>query len=192
MELLIPIGIGVGLASVAGLRAYLPVAIVGLFAGLGLFELPASFGFLDNNVVVVALFALALVEGVLDKIPALGKAVDVVQIPVRVVAGAVLFSVALGAGLDAGAVPDLAAGGAIAGLVAGLKAVVRPPANVPTAGVSARFLSGFEDAVALVGGVLAALVPLLPLLLVAFLLYFFYRVRKRRGRKYGGLRILGD
>jgi hypothetical protein len=28
--------------------------------------------------------------------------------------------------------------------------------------------------------------------LVAFLLYFYYRVRRRRGRKYGGLRILGD
>jgi hypothetical protein len=27
---------------------------------------------------------------------------------------------------------------------------------------------------------------------VAFMLFFYYRVRKRRGRKYGGLRILGD
>jgi hypothetical protein len=27
---------------------------------------------------------------------------------------------------------------------------------------------------------------------VAFLLYFYFRVRRRRGRKYGGLRILGD
>ena len=42
------------------------------------------------------------------------------------------------------------------------------------------------------GGILAVLVPLVPLLLVAFLLFFFYRVRKRRGRKFGGLRILGD
>jgi hypothetical protein len=25
-----------------------------------------------------------------------------------------------------------------------------------------------------------------------FMLFFFYRVRRRRGRKYGGLRILGD
>jgi hypothetical protein len=29
-------------------------------------------------------------------------------------------------------------------------------------------------------------------LLVAFLLFFYYRVRRRRGRKFGGLRILGD
>jgi len=35
-------------------------------------------------------------------------------------------------------------------------------------------------------------VAFVPLVLVAFVLFFFYRVRKRRGRKYEGLRILGD
>ncbi len=192
METLLATGTGAGLSSVAGLRAYLPLALVGLFARIGFFDLPGPFGFLDNWVVVVTLLALALVEGVLDKIPALDTAVDVVQTPVRIVAGAVLFSAALEAGLDPGAIPELAAGGGIAGVVSGLKAFLRPPANVSTAGVSAPFLSGFEDVVALVGGVIAILVPLVSLLLVAFLLFVFYRIRKRRGRKYGGLRILGD
>ena len=59
-------------------------------------------------------------------------------------------------------------------------------------GLSAPFLSTFEDVVAVLGSILAVLVPLVPLLLVTFLLFFFYRVSKRRGRKYGGLRILGD
>lgn len=186
------IGTGAGLSSVAGVRAYLPLALVGLFGRLGLFDLPAPFGFLDNWVVVGALLVLALVEGVLDKIPALDTAVDVVQTPVRVVAGAILFSAALEAGLDPAAIPELAAGGGIAGAVAVLKALLRPPANVTTAGVSAPFLSAFEDVVAVVGTVIAVLVPLVSIFLVAFLLYFFYRIRKRRGRKYGGLRILGD
>ncbi|HZY64358.1 MAG: DUF4126 domain-containing protein [Actinomycetota bacterium] len=192
METLLAAGTGAGLSSVAGLRAYLPLALVGLFARIGLFDLPAPFDFLDNWVVVVTLLILALVEGVLDKIPALDTAVDVVQTPVRIVAGAVLFSAALEAGLDPAAIPELAAGGGIAGVVAVLKAVLRPPANVSTAGVSAPFLSGVEDVVALVGGIIAILVPLISLLLVAFLLFVFYRIRKRRGRKYGGLRILGD
>jgi hypothetical protein len=38
----------------------------------------------------------------------------------------------------------------------------------------------------------AVLVPVVALFLVAFLLFFYYRVRRRRGKKYGGLRILGD
>jgi uncharacterized protein DUF4126 len=116
----------------------------------------------------------------------------VVQTPIRIVAGALLFSAALEAGLNVEAIPELVVGGGIAGAVAVLKAVLRPPANAASAGVSAPFLSTFEDVVAVVGGILAVLVPLVPLLLVAFLLFFFYRVRRRRGRKYGGLRILGD
>ena len=192
MEVYIVLGIGISLAAVAGVRAYLPLALVGLFARLGLFDLPVPFGLLDDWLVIGVLLALALVEGVLDKVPSLDTAVDVVQTPVRIVAGAILFSAALEAGLDAGAIPELAAGGVIAGVVSVFKAWLRPPSNVSTAGVSAPFLSGSEDAVALVGGVVAVLVPLVSLLLVAFLLYFFYRIRKRRGKKYGGLRILGD
>jgi hypothetical protein len=103
-----------------------------------------------------------------------------------------LFTAALGFGLDAGSLPWLAAGGVIAALVAVLKVVLRPSAKAASAGVSPAFLSFFEDVVALVGGALGFFVPLVPLVLVAFLLYFYYRVRRRRGRKYGGLRILGD
>ncbi len=192
MEVYLALGIGIGLAAVAGLRAYLPLALVGLFARLGTFDLPASFGLLDDWSVVGVLLALALVEGVLDKIPALDTILDVVQTPVRIVAGAVLFSAALEAGLDVGAIPALVTGGVIAGAVSIFKALLRPPAKAPSAGVSDSFLSGSEDAVALVGGAVAVLVPLVSLLFVAFLLYVFYRIRKRRGRKYGGLRILGD
>jgi uncharacterized membrane protein len=192
MENLLAVGSGVGLSSVAGVRAYLPLALVGIFARLGLFELPETFDLLSNWLVIAALLVLAVVESVLDKIPALDTVLDVVQTPIRIVAGALLFSAALEAGLGVEAIPELAAGGGIAGTVAVLKAVLRPPANAASAGVSAPFLSTFEDVVAVVGGILAVLVPLVPLLLVAFLLFFFYRVRRRRGRKYGGLRILGD
>ena len=176
----------------AGVRAYLPLALAGIFTRLGLFELPAPFDLLSNWLVITVMLALAFIESGLDKLPALDSVLDIVQTPVRIVAGALLFSAALEAGLDVGAIPELAAGGGIAGAVAVSKALLRPPANAASAGVSAPFLSAFEDVVAVVGGVLAVLVPLVPLVLVGFLLFFFYRVRKRRGRKFGGLRILGD
>ena len=192
METLLAAGTGVGLSSIAGVRAYLPLVLVGLFARLGFFTLPASFGFIDNWAVIGAFLALALAETGLDKIPALDSILDIVQTPLRIVSGAVLFAVALQEGIDVGAIPELATGGVLAGVVAGLKAFLRPPANVASAGVSAPFLSTFEDVVALVGGVIAVLVPLVPIALVAFLLYFFFRIRRRRGKKFGGLRILGD
>jgi hypothetical protein len=122
----------------------------------------------------------------------LDRAFNYAMVPVRVFAGAMLFTAALGFDLDAGSLPWLAAGGMIAALVAVLKVVLRPSAKTLSAGVSPAFLSFFEDVVALVGGALGFFVPLVPLALVAFLLYFYHRVRRRRGRKYGGLRILGD
>ncbi len=196
METLLAAGTGVGLSSVAGVRAYLPLALVGLFARLGLFDLPTPFDLLSGWFVIGALLVLALVETSLDKVPALDTVLDVVQTPLRIVAGAVLFAAAFQAGVPpdgfAELVPEAVAGGGIAAVVAVLKIILRPSANVASAGVSAPFLSIFEDVVAVVGGVLAVLVPLVPLLFVAFLLFFFYRVRKRRGRKFGGLRILGD
>ena len=192
METLFMVGIGVGLSSVAGIRAYLPLALVGLFARLGLFTLSAPFDLLDDWLVVGALLVLALLESGLDKLPALDPVLDIVQTPLRIVAGAVLFAVALRAGLDVAGIPELAAGAGIAGLVAVLKVVLRPSAGVSAAGVSTAFLSFFEDVVAGVGSVVAVLMPFLPLTFVGFLLFFFFRVRRRRGRKYGGLRILGD
>jgi hypothetical protein len=192
METLFAVGMGIGLSSVAGVRAFLPLVLVGLFARLGLFELPAPFGFLDDWPVIGVFAVLALLESGLDKIPALDSVLDYVQTPLRIVAGAVLFAAALQEGIDVEAIPELAAGGVIAGLVSVLKAILRPSANAASAGVSASFLSLVEDAVALLGGVIAVFMPFAPLALVAFLLFFFFRVSRRRGRKYGGLRILGD
>jgi hypothetical protein len=192
MEFLLAAGTGIGLSSIAGVRAYLPLALAGIFAKIGFFDYPQPFGFLESWVVIGVLFALAVVESGLDKVPALDSMLDIVQTPIRIVAGAVLFSAALEAGLDVQAIPELAAGGGIAGVVAVLKSLLRPSANVSTAGVSAPFLSVTEDAVAVVGGVVAVLVPLVPLVLVGFLLFFFYRIKRRRQRKFGGLRILGD
>lgn len=190
MEILLLVGIGVGLASVAGLRAFLPLALAGLFALPGLFELPASLSFLADPVVVVALFVLAVVEGALDKASSLQFASDVVMTPLRIASGAVLFAAATGAGLGTAAVPELVAGGVIAGVVALSRIFLRPASG--GSGVSPAFLSATEDIAVIVGGVLAVFVAFLPLALVAFVLFFFYRVRKRRGRKYEGLRILGD
>ncbi|MGH3089009.1 MAG: DUF4126 domain-containing protein [Rubrobacteraceae bacterium] len=186
------IGIGVGLASVAGLRAFLPLAVAGLFALFGLFEIALPFGLIADPVVLAALFVLALVEGGLDKVSSIQRGVNLAMIPLRVISGAILFAAATGAGLYASAAPELVAGGVIAGVVAVLKVMLRPSGSASSAGVSQNSLSGFEDLVSFVGGAVAVFVPFLTAVFAAFVLFFFYRVKKRRGRKYEGLRILGD
>jgi uncharacterized protein DUF4126 len=186
------IGIGVGLASVAGVRAFLPLALAALFAALGIFGLTLPFvgdgwwpGF-------GGLAALSVLEAVLDKVGSLERVFGMVMVPVRALSGGILFAAGSGFEVGAGSVPWIVAGAVIAGVVAVLKVLLRPPAAGGSSGVSTSFLSFIEDLVGLIGGAIAFFIPLLPVLLVAFLLFFFSRIRKRRGRKFGGLRILGD
>lgn len=192
MEILLSVGIGVGLASVAGLRAFLPLAIAGLFGVLGVFEIALPFALVTDPVVLAALFALAAAEISLDKFASLHRGVNIAMLPLRAASGSILFASAMSSGPEPSTTPWLVAGGVLAGAVALSKLVLRPVSNVSAAGVSPAFLSAVEDMAALVGGVVGVFAPYLPLALVAFVLFFFYRVRKRRGRKYEGLRILGD
>jgi hypothetical protein len=193
VESLLLAGLGVGLASVAGVRAFVPLALFSLFARLGFIVEPDILGLQIGWTVVLVLWALAVVEIMLDKVRALDPAFGYVMIPIRIVAGAVLFAAVYEPGtLFGGAAPGLVAGGGIAAVVAGLKVILRPPSRSSSAGVSTAFLSAMEDFVAVSGGVVGLFLPFLPLLFVGFLLFFFNRIRKRRGRKYGGLRILGD
>jgi hypothetical protein len=194
VETLIWAGIGVGLASVAGVRAFVPLALYALFAQLGFIVPPDILGLQTGWAVVGVVVILAVLEILLDKVRALDPAFGYVMIPVRIAAGAALFETMYqpGALLDAGAVPGLVAGAGVAAIVAVLKVMMRPSSGGGSAGVSTTFLSGIEDVVAVVGGVVGLFVPFLPVVFVGFLLFFFNRIRKRRGRKYGGLRILGD
>jgi hypothetical protein len=190
METLLALGLGIGLASIAGLRAFVPLALAVFFTLLGLFEFPVLIVAVGMWTLVGGLTVLAVLEVALDKVRALERGFNYAMVPVRAASGALLFTAALGLDIETGS--WLVAGAVVAGVVAVLKIALRPSARTESAGVSASFLSGVEDAVAVVGGAVGFFVPYLPLLPVAFLLFFFHRIRKRRGRKFGGLRILGD
>ncbi len=172
----------------------MPLALFALFAQLGLVVPPDILGLHSGWTVVLTLSALAVAEIVLEKVRALEPAFGYVMIPLRMVSGAALFATLFepGALLDAGAIPGLVAGAVSAALIAVLEVTLRPSSRSSSAGVSTTFLSGMEDVVAIIGGAAGLFVPIVPLLLVGFLLFFFNRIRKRRGRKFGGLRILGD
>lgn len=193
MEIFLVIGIGVGLASIAGVRAFLPLLLALVLASFGYFEpsanYPEAIGGLEGIRVIAPFAVLAVLEIVLDKIKAVERTFNIFMVPLRVVSGALLVA-ALAPG--ASFLPWLVVGGVVAGVVSLLKVLLRPSARSASSGVSTSFLSLIEDLVGLIGGIVAFFVPFLPVLLVAFLLFFFSRIRKRRGRKFGGLRILGD
>ena len=203
MDLLAGIGVGAGLAAVAGLRAFLPLIAmlsVVLFAGFG--NPPWMFMQINNQLnlpVIGALLTLLVLESVLDKSAALGPRLDRAMVPVRSVAGAAVFGMAsvewnlldpmLGP-MSSGhylklpfaipyLTPYLIAGAAVAGVVAALKERVSCSSTAARTPRSRVLQSLLEDAVALVGVVVALLAPVL----VAVLLFSRSWTRRQRGQR---------
>ena len=141
MEILLALGLGIGLASVAGVRAFVPLALAVFFTQLGLFDFPVPVLAIDMWALVGGLTALAALEIALDKVPALEGVFNYAMVPVRAASGALLFAAALGLGVETGSPLWLAAGGAGAGGVAVLENTARPPATAGGAGGSATILS---------------------------------------------------
>ena len=87
--------LGLALACLAGVRAYLTVFGVGLAGLLGWVDLPAALEATTSPWVLGTAGALALVEFALDKVPGVDSGWDLVQTLARVPAGAFLAAATL-------------------------------------------------------------------------------------------------
>ena len=186
---------GVGLATSAGLNAYIPLLAIGLLSRYtDMITLPGSWAWLENGWVVGILAVLLGIEFIADKIPVVDHLNDVVQTVVRPTSGGLAFGAASGAQTftvsDPGAffsdnqwVPILT-GMVISFIVHGIKAAARPVVNVSTAGVGAPVASTAEDIISVVLSVVAIILPILIIFFMIALGWGFVAlVRRRRRRK---------
>jgi hypothetical protein len=199
---------GFGLASAAGLNAYIPLLSMGLLDRYTtLVNLPSGWSWLANGWVIAIVAALLAVEIVADKVPALDSINDTVQTFVRPTSGGIVFG--SGTAAQTAAVTDPAefarsgqwvpiAIGVVTALVVHLtKTSVRPAANVATAGIAAPVLSTIEDMTSVGLTFVAILIPALVLIIVIAMIcgawYLWRRMRRRRrttrtaGAESGGL-----
>jgi hypothetical protein len=183
VEFLKTVALAIALASVAGLRAWLPLLLAGLLSRAGLLSLGPSFQFLASTQALV-LFGLAtVIEVVGDKVPVVDHALDLIGTPLRPAAGALLAASAMASVRD----PLLAlALGTAVGVPSALvphvgKAMLRSASTAFTAGIANPVLSLLEDMIALATFVLAVLAPLLvaALLLATFVLVSRWLSRRR-------------
>jgi hypothetical protein len=185
---------GFGLATAAGLNAYIPLLALGLLSRFtDLVTLPHGWAWLENGWVMTIVAALLVVEIVADKIPALDSINDAIQTFVRPTAGGIVFGSGTAAQTSAITDPGTFAQsgqwipvaiGVITALVVSLtKSTVRPAANVATAGMAAPVLSTVEDITSVGLVFLAILVPVLVLVAVLALVWAVLRIVRRRRRK---------
>jgi hypothetical protein len=171
-----------GLATAAGLNAWLPLLATGLLAKYtDLLELDGSWATLEDTGVLLALAGVAVVDFVGDKIPAVDHGLHAAGTIVAPATG-VLAALSSSSALDVS--PALMT---IIGLVAaetahGTRMAIRPFSTATTGGVGNPVLSLIEDVLSLGLSVVAIALPVLAALLVLALLVAAWRVIRRLRR----------
>jgi len=151
---------GFSLAACAGLRAFLPLFVVGLAGRLGWVPLSESFAWLGDWP-ALAVFGIAVVaELVGDKFPIVDSFLDALQTIVKPIVGAMLMLTVVSdwAPLYMTLV-WIILGGTLSGIVHLTKAKLRLISTVTTAGMANPVLSASEDAGALAGTIGALFFP---------------------------------
>lgn len=188
------IGAAFGLASSAGLNAYIPLLVVALASRLPLdaplLQLSEPYDILGRWWVIGLLIILLLIEMLVDKIPAVDSVNDVIQTFIRPTAGALLFAANARVITDISPALALIAGLLLAGGVHVTKGTVRPIVTASTVGTGNWAVSLAEDVAATATSVLALVAPILigtlVILILAGVTWWLWRWRQRRGRRQVG------
>jgi hypothetical protein len=185
----LPVLLGLGLASATGLRTFLPLLMLAVAARFGLFgvTLNEHLIWLGSVPAIAALGVAAAVEFAGDKVPVIDHALNVIGAFTRPIAGAIAAACVF-AGLD----PTTAA---VAGIIVGAPTAfafnaaqggARLTSTATTAGLGNPVLSFIEDLLSVAMVLIAFVAPIVvPLVLIGLAVLVFRlanRLRERSGR----------
>lgn len=175
MEWFSTLSLALGSAWTSGINLYATVTVLGLLQRFGGVKLPGGLEVLDNWWIIGIAGGLYIVEFVADKIPYVDSVWDVVHTFIRVPAGAVLAYAAVSNMSPAITIPAALLGGGLAFSSHGTKATARIGANLSPEPVTNTILSVSEDAIAIVGTLLAVFAPvIITIVLIVFVIFFFW------------------
>jgi hypothetical protein len=190
MKLLIDILQGMGLATAAGVRPFLPTLAAGAFAtaDVGVDYDHTAFSFLESPIFLLVVAIVMVVSFVVRsrlETPAGAAALQGIAMGL----GAVLFAATLDdrhvvwwPGLIGGLLLAALAAAAVRGLFGRVRSRLDREA--------AAALPIYAEGVAVVLAALSILIPPVSVIAVGFLVWLLARGRRREGEKYAGLRIL--
>lgn len=175
MEWFSTLSLALGSAWTSGINLYATVSVLGLLQKFGGVKLPGGLDVLDNWWIIGIAGGLYIVEFFADKIPYVDSVWDVVHTFIRVPAGAVVAWAAVSDMDPSIVIPATLIGGGLALSSHGTKATARIAANLSPEPVTNTLLSLAEDAIAIIGVLLAVFAPvLIAIVLIVFLLFFFW------------------
>ena len=184
IELVWQLMMGFGLAASAGLRAFLPLLVVGVAGRFEVIGLGERFTWMSSDAALVV-FAVAVVIEVLgDKIPIVDHGLDAVGTFARPIAGALAAASPITA-MDpvTATVVGVILGATIAGGVHAAKAGTRLLSTGGTAGLATPVISLAEDALSVSAALVSLFLPVVTFVLVLAVLYLFLRGRRARSSR---------
>jgi hypothetical protein len=173
--------VGIALAATAGMRAFLPLLVLGIAARLGRFEISEGYHWLTSDMALITFAVAVVAETLADKIPVVDHALDTVQTIVKPAVGT-MVAAAMFVQLSPfhATLLGLAVGGTVATGVHLAKAKVRLLSSLTTGTVLNPILSFVEDVVSTVIAAVAVIAPFLALLFIGGLFGFaFHRLHRR-------------
>ena len=171
MEILVSVGLGVGLAAACGFRVFLPVLVMGLAARAGFLDLTGGFDWMAGNPALLTLAVAVACEIGAYYVPWLDNLLDTVAMPAAVTAGIVVAA----ANIET-ATPLLSwslaavAGGTAAAVVQTGTTLLRGASTVATGGLGNPAVSTAETGASVGLSLLALTVPVLTLAAVLVLI----------------------
>lgn len=186
---LLSLFLGTTLAAAAGLRAFLPLFLLGVLERAQVlspyFSLGDNFQWLTSDLAILTLGIATVVEVTADKFPALDSALDGLMTFVRPVAGGLsVFAVVSAQDPTLAFVASFVLAGAATLPVHLGKGALRLGSHATTAGTGSPLISSAEDAVSAGAITLSVLLPLMALvfgvLSLVFLGVIYRAVKKRR------------
>lgn len=147
---------GAGLATSAGLNAYLPLLVLALAdRATNIVNLPTPYNVLSSNTGLLVLLLLLPLELVLDKIARIDHFSDLIHAAIRPGAAALAFMAVAHQDKSINLVWPLVLGLSIGAAVHWQKASFRPRISIATRGIANPIISLFEDALAIVLSIVA-------------------------------------
>ncbi len=174
---------GIALAATAGMRAFLPLLVIGIAAKLGRFEISEGYRWLASDAALVVFSIAVIAETLADKVPIVDHALDTVQTVIKPAVGT-MAAAAMFVQLPPfeATVVGLLVGGTVATSVHLVKSKVRIASSLTTGTLLNPVLSFVEDVVATVVAAVAILAPLLALVFIALIAAFVFRQLHKRLR----------
>lgn len=168
-----------GLATAAGLNAWLPLLATGLLARYtDVIHLSGTWSALEDTWVLVALAVVAAADFVGDKIPAVDHALHAAGTVIAPVTG-VVAALSSSSALDVSPALMTVIGIVAAETSHGTRMAIRPFSTVTTGGAGNPLLSLIEDLLSAGLSLIAILLPVLALVLVVALLVLAWRAIRR-------------